>query len=76
MIFSVRSVWGEVIHQVEVGDRKMQILGSIKAPHWIDLRGLDFTNANLRGADLQGPILRARSYWEPISRRQTYNALT
>jgi hypothetical protein len=57
MIFSIRSVWGEVIHQVEVGDRKMQILGSIKAPHWIDLCGLDFTNANLRGADLQGANL-------------------
>jgi len=40
----------------------MQILGSIEAPHWIDLRGLDFTNANLRGAqlsdaNLEGAIL-------------------
>jgi Pentapeptide repeats (8 copies) len=57
MIFSIRSIWGEVVHQVEVGDRKMQILGSISAPHWIDLRNLDFTNANLRGADLQGANL-------------------
>jgi Pentapeptide repeats (8 copies) len=57
MIFSIRSVWGELIHQVEVGDRKMQILGSVNVPHWIDLRNLDFTNANLRGADLQGANL-------------------
>ncbi len=57
MIFPIRSIWGATIHQVEVCDRKMQILGSIKAPHWIDLHGLDFTNANLRGADLSNANL-------------------
>jgi Pentapeptide repeats (8 copies)/SprT-like family len=44
--YEIRTLGGEVIHEVEVGDRK------IAYPP--DLHGLDFTNANLRWADLQG----------------------
>jgi uncharacterized protein YjbI with pentapeptide repeats len=51
MIFSIRSIWGEVIHQVELGNRKMGTLGSFDAT-WMDFRGLDFTNPNLRSANL------------------------
>jgi Pentapeptide repeats (8 copies) len=44
--YEIRSLGGKVIHEVEVGDRK------IAYPP--DLHGLDFRNANLRWADLQG----------------------
>jgi Pentapeptide repeats (8 copies) len=42
--YEIRTLGGKVIHEVEVGDRK------IAYPP--DLHGLDFTNANLRGAML------------------------
>jgi len=44
--YEIRTLGGKVIHEVEVGDRK------IAYPP--DLHGLDFTNASLRWADLQG----------------------
>jgi hypothetical protein len=46
VIFSIRTLGGKVVHEVEVGDRKI-----VFPP---DLHGLNFTNANLRGADLRG----------------------
>jgi len=54
VIFSIRALGGKVIHEVEVGDRKI-----VFPP---DLRGVNLTNACLRGAvlpdaNLEGAIL-------------------
>src|SRR5260370_37834997 len=45
MLFSIRNLAGKVIHQVDVGDRRVEM-------HAPDLRGCDFTNVNLQGAQL------------------------
>ena len=50
MIYGIRTVGDSVIHEVDIGDRKIELC----AP---DLRCLDFTNANLRGANLSGANL-------------------
>jgi hypothetical protein len=59
--YEIRTLGGKVIHEVEVGDRK------IAYPP--DLRGLDFTNANLCGAQLsdanfEGAILLGADFTE------------
>ena len=54
MIYKIQTfdILGRITaHEVDIGDRRMGIMGSYEAP-WMDFRGLDFTNANLRGAQL------------------------
>jgi uncharacterized protein YjbI with pentapeptide repeats len=56
MIYKIRTfdILGRATaHEVDIGDRRMGIMGSFDAP-WMDFRDLDLTNANLRGADLSG----------------------
>lgn len=64
--YAIRTLGDKVIHEVEVGDRKI-----VFPP---DLHGLDFTNANLRGAwlpdaNLEGAILLGADLTEACLRR-------
>jgi hypothetical protein len=74
MIYKIRTfnILGPATHEVDIGDRRMGIMGSYDAP-WMDFRGLDFTNANLRGAQLsdanfEGAILLGADFTEACLR--------
>jgi len=68
-IYAVDILGRTVIHEVDVGDRKIEL-------HAPDLRGISLENAPLNGADLRNANLSGVCLWEPACVGQYWTSRT